>query len=378
MLINEVIKLKPKSKKALDWIEKIYSQFPVMPSNNKQRAMVFGQGEDQAIGVFELAPSMLVPDAVEIVWFQAYPTNSGIGKIAMQKLQDLASQDDITLTLYPWGKGVVPKAKLKKFYTAMGFKPLHKADMMIWTPEQITETMQFDTKRKKNSFALYLIMDGEPVGTFQYNQQTGRTLVELDPLFQGKGLGKLLILQGIYTAAKLGMEYIEDESRTAAFDNAMDSLADSGFIVNDDEYWYVTDIGEKYLQNKADMMTRTPEQLSEVTRITIGKDEWGTLGSWGKSSGRPEKIRMLPVNKIKVHEPDTKFDDPVYRQHLERVKAALRRGEKIEPITVRRMPGELLRYQVLDGHHRFKAYRDLGLKEIPAQIVHKFNITDLG
>lgn len=137
MLINEVIKLTPKSKKALAWIEKIYSQFPVMPSNNKQRAMVFGQGEDQAIGVFELAPSMLVPDAVEIVWFQAYPTKSGIGKIAMQKLKDLASQDDITLTLYPWGKGVVPKSKLKKFYTAMGFKPLHKADMMIWNPKEI-------------------------------------------------------------------------------------------------------------------------------------------------------------------------------------------------------------------------------------------------
>lgn len=117
------------------------------------------------------------------------------------------------------------------------------------------------------------------------------------------------------------------------------------------------------------------EIITEVTRITIGKDEWGTLGSWGKTSGRPEKTVQLPVNRIRVHEPDTKFDDPVYGKHLERVKAALRRGEEIEPITVRRMPGEFLQYQVLDGHHRFKAYRDLGLKEIPAQIVHKFNVT---
>jgi hypothetical protein len=27
----------------------------------------------------------------------------------------------------------------------------------------------------------------------------------------------------------------------------MDSLADSGYIVNDDEYWYVTGEGEQYL-----------------------------------------------------------------------------------------------------------------------------------
>ena len=46
----------------------------------------------------------------------------------------------------------------------------------------------------------------------------------------------------------LGMGYIEDESRTAMFDRSMDSLADAGYIVNDDEYWYVTDSGEQFLK----------------------------------------------------------------------------------------------------------------------------------
>ena len=45
-----------------------------------------------------------------------------------------------------------------------------------------------------------------------------------------------------------GLDYVEDESRTQAFDNAMDSLADSGYIVNDNEYWYVTGEGEQYLK----------------------------------------------------------------------------------------------------------------------------------
>ena len=120
---------------------------------------------------------------------------------------------------------------------------------------------------------------------------------------------------------------------------------------------------------------RAKEFITEVTRITYGRDEWGNIGAWGKEHGRPEPVRMLPVNRIVVYEPDTKFDQPHFRKHLEKVKAALRRGEEIEPITVHRMPGEFLQYQVLDGHHRFKAYRDLGLKKIPVRIAHRFNVT---
>ena len=83
---------------------------------------------------------------------------------------------------------------------------------------------------------------------FQYDANTGRTITELDPAFRGQGLGQRLILKGIYTAAMLGMDYVEDESRTAMFDRAMDSLADAGYIVNDEEYWYVTDTGEQFLK----------------------------------------------------------------------------------------------------------------------------------
>lgn len=254
-IINETIKIGQKRNSAAkDWINKVYSQFEANPIDSRQSYMVFGEKPNQQVVVFELVPSFDVEGAVEIKWMQSTPTGSGAGRKAIKILQDLATQDNIPLTLFPWEDSDIGQDNLIKFYKSMGFKPI-----------------------------------------------------------------------------------------------------DPGYP---DLVW-------------------NPGQLSEVTRITIGKDEWGTLGSWGKSSGRPEKVRMLPVNRIKVHEPDTKFDDPVYRQHLERVKAALRRGEKIEPIIVRRMPGELLRYQVLDGHHRFKAYRDLGLKEIPAQIVHKFNVTDL-
>ena len=106
----------------------------------------------------------------------------------------------------------------------------------------------FKTTKGSNAVGVEMTVSGQYAGTFQYSASSGRSLVELDPAFQGKGLGKILILKGIYTAIMSGLDYVEDESRTQAFDNAMDSLVDSGYIVNDDEYWYVTGEGEQYLK----------------------------------------------------------------------------------------------------------------------------------
>lgn len=117
--------------------------------------------------------------------------------------------------------------------------------------------------------------------------------------------------------------------------------------------------------------------ITEISRVKMGIDDQGHTGAWVSDTGRAEKTVQLPVNRIRVHEPDTKFNDPDFGKNLANIKAALRRGEKLPPILVRRMPGEFLQYQVIDGHHRFKAYRDLGLKKIPARIVAKSNITDL-
>jgi hypothetical protein len=108
--------------------------------------------------------------------------------------------------------------------------------------------LNFNVSKKNNAVSVEMDVNEQYAGTFQYDAGSGRSLVELDPKFQGKGLGKVLILKGIYTAIISGLDYVEDESRTQAFDNAMDSLADSGYIVNDDEYWYVTSEGEQYLK----------------------------------------------------------------------------------------------------------------------------------
>jgi GNAT superfamily N-acetyltransferase len=106
----------------------------------------------------------------------------------------------------------------------------------------------YKQQKGKNKFSVEMLVDGKSAGIFQYDANSGRTIVELDPEYRGQKLGQRLILKGIYTAAMMGLDYAEDESRTQAFDNAMDSLADSGYIVNDNEYWYVTDKGEQFLK----------------------------------------------------------------------------------------------------------------------------------
>ena len=111
-----------------------------------------------------------------------------------------------------------------------------------------TNNITYKQRKGKNKFSIEMLVDGKPAGMFQYDANTGRTITELDPAYQGQGLGQRLILKGIYTAAMLGMDYVEDESRTAMFDRALDGLADAGYIVNDEEYWYVTDSGEQFLK----------------------------------------------------------------------------------------------------------------------------------
>ena len=108
--------------------------------------------------------------------------------------------------------------------------------------------ISFQVQKGKNKFATTLSIGNKPVGVYQYDADTGRSLAEVYPEFKGKGLGKLLVLHAIYTAAQLGLDFQEDESRTAEYDNVLDSLSSNGYIVDDDGYWYVTGEGEQYLQ----------------------------------------------------------------------------------------------------------------------------------
>lgn len=114
--------------------------------------------------------------------------------------------------------------------------------------EAIDKKISFKVQKGKGKFSTTLTVNNSPAGIYQYDSNTGRSIVEVYPEFKGKGLGKLLVLHAIYTAAQLGLDFQEDESRTAAYDNVLDSLSSNGYIVDDDGYWYVTGEGEQYLK----------------------------------------------------------------------------------------------------------------------------------
>jgi pyrimidine deaminase RibD-like protein len=118
--------------------------------------------------------------------------------------------------------------------------------------------------------------------------------------------------------------------------------------------------------------TQQSESISEVAKVRLSKDPNDT-GAYVRDIGQAEKTVDVPISKITVFEPDEKFDDPRYAKKLKNIIDAIRSGKTLPPILLRRYGVD--RYQVLDGHHRFKAYRKLGKKTIPARIVDAKNIS---
>ena len=126
------VKISGPDPKLKAWIEKVYDLYPQTWQNNHVMPLG-GEGDDQQFAMFELVPSFSKRGAVEVKWIQAYPLRQGVGGRAMKILQDLAREDGIALTLYPWDKGAVKQGNLIKFYKKQGFKPTNKGSKnMYW------------------------------------------------------------------------------------------------------------------------------------------------------------------------------------------------------------------------------------------------------
>ena len=129
------IKLGSSDSAARAWIDRVYQLYPQTFQNNHVMPLG-GSGDDQEFAMFELVPSLSRRGAVEVKWFQAYPLRQGVGSRAMQQLQQLAREDGISLTLFPWDKGQVSQSKLTKFYRGQGFAPAQKGSRTLaWEPK---------------------------------------------------------------------------------------------------------------------------------------------------------------------------------------------------------------------------------------------------
>lgn len=80
----------------------------------------------------------------------------------------------------------------------------------------------------------------------------------------------------------------------------------------------------------------------------------------------PEKyVIRLPVNKIVA-------DCKVSKEGVEDYKLKIKNKEKIDPIIVVKHP-QKDKYAVLDGHHRYYAYVELGKKELTCALAGDYS-----
>jgi hypothetical protein len=112
--------------------------------------------------------------------------------------------------------------------------------------------------------------------------------------------------------------------------------------------------------------------------VTEGKIKLSTDPNWYgaevgdyKASG---PVVNIPANRLVGFEPDDKMNQPASKANVEKIVAGLKQGAKLPPLMVRQYKNG---YQVLDGHHRFWAYKLLGVKSIPAQVVPAEDIEEI-
>ncbi len=124
--------------------------------------------------------------------------------------------------------------------------------------------------------------------------------------------------------------------------------------------------------------TVTPQDLElqkkymkpEGKKITLSTDpNWygAEVGDY-KATG---PVVNIPANKLVGFEPDDKMNQSKSKANVEKIVAGLKKGDKLPPLLVRKYKNG---YQVLDGHHRFWAYKLIGVNSIPAQVVPEKDI----
>jgi hypothetical protein len=82
----------------------------------------------------------------------------------------------------------------------------------------------------------------------------------------------------------------------------------------------------------------------------------------------------ISADRLVGFEPDSKMNQPKSQANVKKIVAGLKKGDKLPPLLVRKYKNG---YQVLDGHHRFWAYKLSGTKSIPVRIVADKDIEEI-
>ena len=125
-------------------------------------------------------------------------------------------------------------------------------------------------------------------------------------------------------------------------------------------------------------------KIFEITAKLVNKydpesdeSEVGSVVGFNSRTNK-EKTVVLPMNQIRSRFEGDDKANPEWeeaRANIEKIKKQIKRDiSKLPPILVRRLPKENT-YQVVDGHHRYFAFREMNIKRIPAIILHAGQVT---
>jgi hypothetical protein len=77
-------------------------------------------------------------------------------------------------------------------------------------------------------------------------------------------------------------------------------------------------------------------------------------------------VKYLNIDELIGFEPEEKMEQPEAKAHVQKLLKRLEEEEDLDPILVRVYKRG---FQVLDGHHRFHAYKLANRDKIPAKVI---------
>ena len=117
-----------------------------------------------------------------------------------------------------------------------------------------------------------------------------------------------------------------------------------------------------------DIGIETPKDLASKPRIKLYIQSSHRGAEVDDSVAEGLSVIDMSLDSLVGFEPDEKMESTESNARMQEMAALIEqgRGNDLGPILVRSHAG---RYQVLDGHHRFHAYKMAGAKTIPVKII---------
>ena len=273
---------------------------------------------------------------------------------------------------------------------------LHPEDLHVeerWRGQGIAQIMYDFVKSK--GYTIHRSWSQTDAGSEFWNKHRGQKRVWEQGVAEGKQPGKPVV-DAILKVIPVAQEIWFHGSR-ATGSHRKNSDTDILVIVPDDlvgdQYLGVVRILQKlslHFDNHDIQPAKVGSNIHRVAQeegqllwsnrqgVAEGKIKLSTDPNWYgaeigdyKASG---PVVNIPANRLVGFEPDDKMNQPASKANVEKIVAGLKQGAKLPPLMVRQYKNG---YQVLDGHHRFWAYKLLGVKSIPAQVVPAEDIEEI-